>query len=177
MSIKKDIYYSVVGDFARFQLALATLADTPLPTLQTALPSADFAANYAKIELIAPLPLVREIQKVSQEIRETFMPLMLERARLKLKADSLNEAGMMLHEAVIAWDAHNRLHSEFRVRCMEGSLRIRRLLAPAVREIRRELDVSVDMKTFEVLLQTDIDHADGAFRRFQAAPLDSTLSS
>ena len=78
---------------------------------------------------------------------------------------------MMPDDAILAWDTHNSEHSEFRVRCMEGSLKIRRMLTPAVREIRRELDMSVDMKEFEMLLQRDIEHAEGAFRRFQESLL------
>ena len=167
LSLKKDIYFLAVGDFARFQVALATLADTPLPSLQASLPSSDFAANYARLEMVAPLALVREIQKVSQEVRDTFMPLMIDRARFQMKTDVLTENEMRSEDAIIAWDAHNREQSEFRVRCMEGSLKIRRMLAPVVREIRRELDMAVDMREFEVLLQRDIEHAEGAFRRFQ----------
>jgi hypothetical protein len=168
LSLKKDIYYSVVGDFARLQVALATLADTPIPALQTATSPADFAANYARLELVAPLPLVREIQKISQQVRDTFIPLFVERARFQAKTDELTETGMILRDAIVAWDAHNREQSEFRVRCMQGSLKIRRLLVPAVREIRRELDMSVDIKVFEALLQADIDHAEAATQRFQA---------
>ncbi len=169
LSLKKDIYFLAVGDFARFQIGLATLADTPLLSLQTSRPSSDFAANYARLELVAPLALVRKIQKVSQEVRDIFMPLMIERTKFQKRADVLTESEIMTDDAIVAWDAHNREHSEFRLRCMEGSLKIRRMLAPAVREIRRELDVSVDMREFEVLLQRDIEHAEGAFRRFQGS--------
>ena len=99
LSLKKDIYFLAVGDFARFQIALATLADTPLLSLQTSLPTADFAANYAKLELVAPLALVREIQKVSQEVRETFMPLMIERTKFQMKTDVLKDTEMMPDDA------------------------------------------------------------------------------
>jgi hypothetical protein len=168
LSLKKDIYYSVVGDFARFQVVLSTLADTPLTALQVGIPSAEFAANYARVELIAPLPLVTEVQKVSQELRDTFLPLMLERAKFQMKTDRLNETGMMFQEHMVAWNAHNREHSEFRVRCMRGALKLRKSLIPLVREIRREMDVSVDMSAFGKLLESDIAHAEAATDRFQS---------
>ena len=167
LSLKKDIYFLAIGDFARVQMALGTLANTPLLSLQTSLPTSDFAANYARLELVAPLALVREIHKVSQEVRETFMPLMIERTKFQMKTEELKETKMVPTQAILAWDTHNREHSDFRLRCMEGSLKIRSVLVPAVREIRRELDMSVDMREFEALLQRNVEHAEGVFRRFQ----------
>jgi hypothetical protein len=167
MAVKRDIYLSAIGDFARFQIVIATLPDTPLEQLKSSFSGSDLAATYAKLEMISPIPLFRELKAVNEFVREVFPGLVLDRQEQQVMVEALSDASRPQGELVAAHDDYAKHLGGFRIHCMEQSTELRRRLVPLVREIRRELDLVVNMKDFEVMLTEDIANVNQVTRKHQ----------
>lgn len=164
--LKREIYYLVIGDFSRLQHFLITLANTPDAGSPT-FPSAEQMANYTKLELVAPLPLLKAVQELSEHTREVLLPLMVQRTLLLADKTKLETTGMMYMEALIAWNTQDRKHSQFRVDCMKAALSIRKRLAPVMKEVRGELGMAISMKEFEAVQDRDIKHVEESVVKFE----------
>ncbi len=174
LSLKKDIYLAVASDFARFQVSLSTLGDTPIADLKTLLPFGDFAAAFARLEIVAPLPLYQAAHEAGKFIRTTFGPLVVERIRLQCALDDLAETvrdsdepsdlqqiehlskeALKVRRQSLEWE-----HNAFRLRCTKHSLELKRRLIPFVRELRREFDTAIDMKQFDAIQSDSLKDAE-----------------
>ena len=173
----------VASDFARFQVGLATLGDVTVEGLKTQFPAADFAAGFARLELVAPLPLYTAAMEVGQFIRSIFGQLLVDLLRIQKEQDTLTEIDRLLDNAdkacqserpSLAQITQNRssleqLHNGFRIHCMKQALELKRRLIPLIREMRREFDTAIDMKKFDSIQSAGLADAERM--------VESTISS
>lgn len=166
LALKKEVYLSAVSDLARIQNRISSLVDVPIDRMADHISSEEFGAVFAKLEIVAPLPLCAAGLEVAKFTLAEFGPLMHKRLKLQLLRDRLAERNDQAlnsecAEAVVGQDSEEELEHaqnfelEFRKECLKCSLEVKRKLIPFIREIRREFDTSIDMKRFE-RLQSDI---------------------
>ncbi len=164
--LKKSIYLDVVSDFARFQVALGKLADTPILELQREFNGTEWAASFARLEIVASLPVYRAAQQAGLFIQEQFPPLVTERVALQIEWDQLQDPTLSATlEERCRWE---ELRDRFRLKCMGTGLDIRRRLVPLYREMRREIDTAVEMKQVEQLLEESLQAASLAIDKMTA---------
>jgi hypothetical protein len=179
LALKKEIYMGVASDFARFQVALATLGDAPVADLKTQFPASDFAAGFARLELVAPLPLYSAAMDVGQFIRSVFGQLIVDRLLIQRELDTLAEIERLTEIAIRTeqeerpsqadLDRHRRsletLHHGYRIHCMKQALELKKRLIPLVREMRREFDTAIDMKQFDTIQSAGLADAEAMIQK------------
>ena len=182
LALKQDIYLTVASDFSRFSVLLGKLADMPIDALPGQLPAADYAAGLTKLEVVAPLPLLRSAQDVGIFIRSIFGQIIVDRRQFEREWNNIQESDALADEAEANGENadHRReqiaemrrnleqAHHGFRIHCHKMALEMRRRMIPLVREMRREFDTVIDMKAFEKIQEESFTDAERMLERMIA---------